>query len=66
MAQGKNTRQDEDGTRIEAERLAREALEEARSGDREDAKFVLDEARKLDPQAVEAVLKEEKGGAAGR
>jgi hypothetical protein len=51
----------EDGTRVEAERLAREALEEIRAGEKEDGEFVLDEARKLDPGAVDAVIKAEKG-----
>ena len=67
MAQQKNADQkssrDDDGTRIEAERLAREGLEEIRAGDKEDGKFVLDEARKLDPAAVEALIKEEKSSA---
>jgi hypothetical protein len=55
----------ENSTRIEAERLAKEGLEEIKAGDKEDGRFVLEEARKLDPGAVDAVLKQEKsqGGA---
>ena len=59
----RKARGDDDSTRIEAERLAREALEEIRAGEKEDGKFVLDEARKLDPNAVDAVIKAEKGSA---
>jgi hypothetical protein len=59
MAQQKS----DDSTRIEAERLAREGLEEIKGGDKEDGRFVLEEARKLDPEAVDAVLKQDRSGA---
>ncbi|HEX4260525.1 MAG TPA: hypothetical protein VHY76_05445 [Acetobacteraceae bacterium] len=42
----------------EAEKLAREALQERQAGHKDEAKFVLDEARKLDPEAVQEVLHE--------
>lgn len=45
----------------EARDLAREAGEERRAGHKEEAQFVLDEAKKLDPGAVEKEL--HKGGA---
>jgi len=40
----------------EAKHLAEEAVEEMSQGNKEEGKFVLDEARKLDPSAVEEVL----------
>lgn len=43
--------------RDEATELTKEALEEIRRGEKEDGKFVLDEARKLDPDAVEKTLR---------
>lgn len=43
--------------REEAVNLAREAIEEQERGDREEAKFLADEARALDPAAADSVLK---------
>ncbi|MBV8095638.1 MAG: hypothetical protein JOY71_24615 [Acetobacteraceae bacterium] len=40
----------------EAKHLAEEAVEEMSQGNKEEGKFVLEEARKLDPSAVEEVL----------
>ena len=47
-------------THEEARHLAEEALEEMGHGNKEEAKFVLDEARALDKTAVDEVLKEQK------
>ena len=46
--------------REEARHLAEEALEEMSQGNKDEAKFVLDEARALDKGAVDQVLKEQK------
>ena len=43
-----------------ARHLAEEAMEELKQGNKDEAKFVLDEARDLDPGAVDEVLKEQK------
>ena len=40
----------------EAKHLAEEAVEEMGHGNKEEGKFVLEEARKLDPSAVDEVL----------
>jgi len=50
-------------TREEARHLAEEAMEEMERGNEEEAKFVLNEARALDKDAVEDVLEEQKKGA---
>lgn len=50
-------------TREEARHLAEEAMEEMERGNEEEAKFVLNEARALDRDAVEDVLEEQKKGA---
>jgi len=59
QAQKKDERGDA-GTREEARHLAEEAIEEMKQGNKEEAKFVLDEARDLDKAAVDEVLKEQK------
>jgi hypothetical protein len=65
MAQKEGTQKRDDpgdaGTREEARRLAEEAMEEMKQGNKEEAKFVLDEARDLDKAAVDEVLKKQKG-----
>ena len=55
-------RQPDPSTRDEARHLAEEALEERDRGNKEEAQFVLDEARDLDKGAVDEVLKEHKKG----
>ncbi len=47
--------------RHEAENLAREAAEELEHGNTEEGKFLAEEARQLDPNAADAVLKHEDG-----
>ncbi|MBN8903314.1 MAG: hypothetical protein BGO51_21160 [Rhodospirillales bacterium 69-11] len=59
MAEKDSRKKPDAGNAAEAEQLAREALEERRGGNEEEAKFVLDEARDLDRGAVEKVLKEQ-------
>ncbi len=54
------------GRHEEAEKLAREALQERQAGHMDEAKFVLGEARKLDPGAVQAVLQETPKPAPGK
>ena len=44
----------------EARHIAEEAVEEMKQGDKNDAQFVLDEARKMDREAVDEVVKERK------
>ena len=44
--------------REEARHLAEEAIEEMSRGNKDEAKFVLDEARGLDNRAVDQVLRE--------
>jgi len=44
----------------EARHLAEEAVEERKRGNKEEADFVLNEARDLDKDAVKEVLKEQK------
>jgi hypothetical protein len=41
----------------EARRLAQEAAQEMKQGNKEEAEFVLNEAKSLDKEAVEQVLK---------
>ena len=43
----------------EAQNLAREGLEEIQHGDKEEGKFLIDEARALDKKAADEVLKQE-------
>lgn len=45
--------------REEAANLAREAMEEQKHGNKEEAEFLAEEARELDPKAAEAVLHEQ-------
>lgn len=40
----------------EAESLVREAVQELRQGEAEEARFILEEARRLDPDVVEEVV----------
>jgi len=49
-------------TREEAQHLAEEAVQEMKQGNTEEADFVLNEARSLDKDAVEQVLKREHKG----
>lgn len=44
----------------EARNLAQEGLEERRHGNTEEADFLINEAKNLDQQAAQAVLKENK------
>ncbi|HWX48583.1 MAG TPA: hypothetical protein VNZ61_11045 [Roseomonas sp.] len=46
----------------EAKHLAEEAMEEFSQGNKAEGKFVLDEARKLDPSAAEEVAKRQQKG----
>lgn len=48
-------------TRAEARHLAEEAVAELKSGNKEEGRFVLEEARRLDPAAVEEVVHPGKG-----
>ena len=48
------------GKREEARQLAEEAIEELEAGNKDEAKFVLEEARTLDKAAVDEVMKEHK------
>jgi hypothetical protein len=48
----------------EARNLAREAVEEMRHGDRNEGKFLADEAKALDAHAADQVLKQNSGGGA--
>ena len=50
------------GRHEEAKHLAEEAMEEFNQGNQAEGKFVLDEARKLDPSAVEEVTKTQQKG----
>src|SRR5437763_14800162 len=52
--------------REEAVNLAKEALEELQHGNKEEAKFLTEEARELDPEAVEAVLHDQDRQSTGR
>ena len=45
------------GRAEEAHNLAVEALEEIKHGNKEEGKFLLDEAKQLDPKAAEEVVK---------
>ena len=47
---------EEIGRSEEARNLAREAVEEMRHGDRDEAKFLADEAKALDAKAADDVL----------
>ncbi len=44
-------------TAEEARNLATEGLEEIKSGNKEEGKFLIDEARNLDPAATDEVVK---------
>ncbi len=48
-------------TSEEARHLAEEAVEERRRGNEDEANFVLNEARALDPAVVEDVVKSRSG-----
>lgn len=52
--------------REEAANLAKEAIEELEHGNKEEAKFLTEEARELDPDAAEAVLHEQERKPAGK
>jgi hypothetical protein len=54
------TPQPDPHTSTEARRLAEEAMQERRSGNQDEAEFVLEEARALDRKAVEQVVRQEK------
>jgi hypothetical protein len=49
------------GTQDEARHLAEEAVQEMQQGNKEEAEFVLNEARDLDKSAVDEVLKKQEG-----
>lgn len=48
----------DDPKAAEARNLAQEAVEEARHGDKDEAKFLAQEAKALDPKGATEVLKE--------
>ena len=54
----------DNSTKEEAQHLAEEAVQELKQGNKEEADFVLNEARSLDKDAVEQVLKREHKGKA--
>jgi hypothetical protein len=47
-------------TRKEAENLAHEAVEEMKQGHKDEARFIIEEARHLDKDTVERVVHEDK------
>jgi biopolymer transport protein ExbD len=51
-----NTRSNDDSRKEEAKHLAEEAVEEMKQGNKEEGQFVLNEAKKLDADAVGEVL----------
>jgi hypothetical protein len=61
MTRSPDKQRSEPTRKDEATALTKEALEEIRQGEKEDGQFVLDEARKLDPDAVEQALRRERG-----
>jgi hypothetical protein len=55
-SQGQDTQADAE-KKQEATNLAREAVDEIRHGNKEEGKFLAEEAKALDPRAAEHVLK---------
>ncbi len=59
MAKQENQKTGGEERQKEARNLAREAADESKAGHKEEARFVLDEAKKLDPGAVKEALHED-------
>ena len=57
MAEKKRPSGQESDKAEEARKLAEEALDEMKHGDREEGKFLAEEAEQLDPSAADQVLK---------